>query len=111
MIPYLACILLICIGIYAVGTKRNLIKIVIGFTLIEYGVNLFFVMVGYKKGALAPIIQPGKAAHYVDPIPQALILTAIVIGLGVTALMVALCIRLYAKYGTFDIREIRKLRG
>jgi multicomponent Na+:H+ antiporter subunit C len=47
----------------------------------------------------------------VDPLPQALVLTSIVIGLGVLALMVALCVRLYERYGTFDITEIRRLRG
>ena len=46
-----------------------------------------------------------------DPLPQALILTSIVIGLGVLALMVALSIRLYERYGTFDVNEMRKLRG
>ena len=51
------------------------------------------------------------AAASVDPIPQALVLTSIVIGLGVLALMVALCVRLYERYGTFDVTEIRKLRG
>ncbi len=50
-------------------------------------------------------------ANAVDPLPQALVLTSIVIGLGTTALMVALCIRLYERYGTFDMSEIRKLRG
>jgi multicomponent Na+:H+ antiporter subunit C len=47
----------------------------------------------------------------VDPLPQALVLTSIVIGLGITSLGIALCIRLYEKYGTFDITEIRRLKG
>jgi len=51
------------------------------------------------------------AAGAVDPIPQALVLTSIVISLGVLALMVAICIRLYERYGTFDITEMRRLRG
>ncbi len=117
MIPYIACVLLFLIGLYVVISKRNLIKIVIGFSLIEYAVNLFFALVGFKKGALPPIVtQPeqvrmGVARHFVDPLPQALVLTAIVIGLSTTALMLSLAMRLYEKYKTFDISEIRKLKG
>jgi len=51
------------------------------------------------------------AEHGVDPLPQALVLTSIVIGLGVLALMVAICLRLYEKYKTFDMSEINRLRG
>jgi multisubunit Na+/H+ antiporter MnhC subunit len=117
MIPYIACVLLFLIGLYVVISKRNLIKIVIGFSLIEYAVNLFFALVGFKKGALAPIITSGEqvrmgvARNFVDPIPQALVLTAIVIGLSTTALMLSLALRLYEKYKTFDISEIRRLKG
>jgi len=57
-------------------------------------------------------MEKGKAiVNMVDPLPQALILTSIVIGLGVTALMVAITVRIYEKYKTFDINEIRKLKG
>lgn len=117
MIPYIACVLLFLIGLYVVISKRNLIKIVIGFSLIEYAVNLFFALVGYKRGALAPIItqeeqvRMGVLRNFVDPLPQALVLTAIVIGLSTTALMLSLALRLYEKYRTFDISEIRRLKG
>jgi len=117
MIPFIACVLLLLIGLYVVIAKRNLIKIAIGFCLIEYAVNLFFALVGFKKGALAPIItQPEQVRmsvtrNFVDPIPQALVLTAIVIGLSTTALMLSLALRLYERYKTFDISEIRKLKG
>jgi len=72
---------------------------------------------------VAPILEPlgedqtleaasaDLAARAVDPLPQAMVLTSIVIGLGLTALMVAMAIRLYEKYKTFDMNEIRKLRG
>ena len=78
----------------------------------EYAVNLFFALVGYKDGGRAPIFSPDeKIVSMVDPLPQALVLTAIVIGLAVTAMMVAIAIRIYEKYGTFDITKIRKLHG
>jgi multisubunit Na+/H+ antiporter MnhC subunit len=68
--------------------------------------------VGYIDGGIAPIVDPADPVKtYVDPLPQALVLTAIVIGLATTAMLMAVIIRLYRKYGTFDIREIRNLRG
>jgi len=99
------------LGIYCVMVKRNLIKIVIGFAIMEYAVNLLFAIVGYRKGGLAPIITARGKAYFVDPLPQALVLTAIVIALATTALLLAVCVRLYEKYHTFDIREIRRLKG
>jgi multisubunit Na+/H+ antiporter MnhC subunit len=112
MIPFIGCILLIIVGLYGIITKRNLIKIAIGFCLVEYGVNLLFAFVGFKKDALAPIITKIDNSHnFVDPLPQALVLTAIVIGLGTTAVMLALIIRLYQTYGSLDINEIKKLKG
>ena len=107
---------LLLIGLYAVVAKKNIIKIIIGVLILDYAVNLLLVLVGYRSGGVAPIRTPGtKLADFVgrsvDPLPQAMVLTSIVIGLGITALMVALAIRLYEKYGTFDMNKIRKLRG
>ncbi|MEO0074448.1 MAG: sodium:proton antiporter [candidate division WOR-3 bacterium] len=117
MVAFAACVVLMLIGLYVVVAKRNIIKMVIGFTLMEYAVNLFFALVGFKKGSLAPIItssdqiRSAAARNFVDPVPQALVLTSIVIGLATTALMLALALRIYEKYKTFDIAEIRRLRG
>jgi len=82
----------------------------------EYSANLFLILLGYRKGGVAPIVSENMnitefLATSVDPLPQALVLTSIVIGLGVTTLAIAICIRLYEKYGTFDITEIRRLKG
>lgn len=112
MTIYLLCLTLLMIGIYCILRKRNIIKIIIGLMITEYATNLFFILVGYKVNGRAPIFSQDEIIeNMVDPIPQALILTAIVIGLAVTALVVAIAIRLYEKYGTFDITQIRKLRG
>lgn len=112
MIPFLVCVLLFLLGLYAVVLKRNLIKMIIGFCFMEYAVNLFFALAGFKHGALAPIItDTGMARDFVDPLPQALVLTSIVIGLATTALMLAFAMRIYEKYKTFDITEIRRLKG
>jgi len=112
MIPFFACLLLMLIGLYAVVTKRNIIRIIIGFSLVEYAVNLLFALIGFKRDALPPIItNAAQTRNFVDPVPQALVLTAIVIGLATTALMLALAMRIYEKYRTFDITEVRRLRG
>ena len=109
---YLMCLVLFCIGVYCILVKRNLIKIIIGIGIVEYAVILFFVLVGYRAQGRAPILAKDQVVqNMVDPLPQALVLTAIVIGLAVTALIVAIAIRIYEKYGTFDITKIRRLRG
>ncbi|MCM8779283.1 MAG: sodium:proton antiporter [Candidatus Omnitrophica bacterium] len=109
---YFLCLILFSIGLYCVLRKRNLIKIIIGLGIMEYAVNLFFILVGYRLEGRSPIFAKEKIIlSMVDPIPQALVLTAIVIGLAVTALIVAIAIRIYERYGTFDITQIRKLKG
>lgn len=109
---YLLCLALFAIGIYCLLVKKNIIKKIVGFGIMEYAINLFFILLGYRTGGEAPILEKGKEiTNFVDPLPQALILTSIVIGLGVTALMVAIAVRIYEKYGTFDINEIRRLKG
>ena len=109
---YFLCFILFSIGIYGILTKRNLLKIIIGIAIVDYAVNLFFIIVGYKMNARAPILSPNQDIEVmVDPLPQALVLTSIVIGLAVTALMVSIALRIYDKYGTFDIDEIKKLKG
>jgi multicomponent Na+:H+ antiporter subunit C len=107
---------LIVVGLYGALVKKNMVKIVIGLCIMEYGVNLFLILLGYRAGGQIPIVDKATdpaafAAAAVDPLPQALVLTAIVIGLGVLAMMVAICIRLYERYGTFDITEMRRLKG
>ena len=113
MIVFILAILLFLVGLYGILVKRNLIKMIIGLMIMEYAINLIFTLVGYREGGTAPIISEGlgETVTFVDPLPQALVLTSIVVGLSVLALAVALAVRLYQKYGTFDITEIRKLRG
>ncbi len=112
MSVYFLCLVLFCIGLYCILRKRNLIKIIIGIAITEYAVNLFFVLIGYKMHGRAPIHAPEqRVMDMVDPVPQALVLTAIVIGLAVTALIASIAIRVYEKYGTFDITKIRRLKG
>jgi len=120
---YALCFLLFMIGLYCAVIKKNMVKIVIGIMVMEYAVNLFLIMLGFRSGGVAPIVGKDDLAgsggqlsdlfinSSVDPLPQALVLTSIVIGLGSLALMISICIRTYSKYGTFDITKIRRLKG
>ena len=106
------CLALFSIGLYCMLRKRNIVKIIIGLIITEYAVNVFFVLLGYRMEGRAPIYSPGQEiANMVDPLPQALVLTSIVISLAITALVVGIAIRIYERYGTFDITEIKKLKG
>lgn len=109
---YLLCLILFCIGLYCILRKRNIIKIIVGIIIAEYAVNLFFILTAYRVQGRAPILSEDvQITNMVDPLPHALVLTAIVIGLATTALLVAIAMRIYEKYGTFDITKIRELRG
>ena len=110
--PFIVAAILVAFGLYALLFKRNLIKMVIGITLVETGVNLFLVMVGYRSAGAAPIYtyaNPGQGM--VLPTPQALTLTSIVIGLATTALLLSFAIFVHRHYGTLDVRKIKELRG
>jgi len=111
MVEYLLCVVLLMIGVYCVAVKKNLIKIIIGLVIMEYAVNLFIVVVGYRRGGMDPIADPATFAVYVDPLAQAFALAMIAVGLATTITMAAIAMRLYDRYGTFDIAKIRKLKG
>jgi multicomponent Na+:H+ antiporter subunit C len=111
---YICAFFLIVLGLYTIVTQYNLVKTVIGMSVMDYGVNLLMISVGYTPGGTAPLFTAGElnpASYFVDPIPQALTLTSIVIGACVTAMSLALVMRLHESYGTLDTREIRRLRG
>lgn len=111
---YIGSIILIVIGFYVMVVKKNIIKIVIGMSIVDYGLNIFLVSVGFNESGSAPIFtfsELTSGMHFVDPVPQALTLTSIVIGACVTAMALALCIKIYGEYGTLDASQIRRLRG
>ncbi|NJE10892.1 sodium:proton antiporter [Thermococcus sp. MAR1] len=112
--PFIVVALLLAVGFYTIGFKRNLIKVVIGIEILEGAVNLFLIALGYVKGAYAPIytMAPKEAVNnMVLPTPQALTLTSIVIGVAVSALMLAFAVNIYEHYGTLDVTKVRRLKG
>lgn len=91
---------------------RNIIKIIIGIAIMEYAANLFFILLGYRTHGRSPIYAPDQVVkNMVDPLPQALVAITIAIGLATMLLLVAIAIRIYEKYGTFDITKINRLKG
>jgi len=111
-LPFIAVAVLLLIGFYGLLFKDNLIKITMSVVIIEGAVNLFLVSLGYVEGAVPPVYT---MAPFEEPmafaVPQALVITAIVIGIAVTTLMLALSVRIYQTYGTLDTKEVRRLRG
>ncbi|MDZ4201110.1 MAG: cation:proton antiporter subunit C [Gallionella sp.] len=107
--------LLILIGFYGALTNRNLLRMIVAFTIANSGVNIVIIAIGYMHGRTAPILDSvvpvAEAANrIIDPVPQALVLTAIVIGVGVTALMLAFAYKLYERKGTLDIAKFTELK-
>jgi len=101
---------LILIGLWGMLTQRNMIRMIIGFSLTDTGIHMVMVSIGYITAGTAPIINDAvpmsEAVNMVvDPVPSALVLTAIVIGLGVTAVMLAFVVRIYKARKTLMIDE------
>ncbi len=107
--------LLVIIGIWGILTQKNIIKMVIGFVIFDTGLHVIMVSIAYVRGKTAPILDEAVGItdavnKIVDPVPQALVLTAIVIGFGVTALMLAYVIKLYKQKGTLEIQNFKDLK-
>jgi len=104
-------ILLIAVGIWGMLSRRNVIKIIMAIAIIETGINLLLVSIGYVSDRSAPIVEGdtglgiGPVGQVVDPIPQALVLTAIVIGLATTALALVAAVGYYRKTGTLEFKS------
>ena len=109
---YVVVALLVVMALYSIVTQKNLIKICVSVALLGSSVNLFLVLLGYRHGGSIPIyFLENTDKLRVLPTPQCLTLTAIVIALATTALMLSLIVMIHKHYGTLDIDEIRRLRG
>lgn len=106
---YFLVVVLLALGLYGMLARRNLIKRVIGMMIFQTAIYLFFIEGSVKDDATAPVIDPAVGtdpADYVNPLPHLLILTAIVVGVGVSGVAFALLIKLYRAHGTLDEDEI-----
>ncbi|MBV9592681.1 MAG: NADH-quinone oxidoreductase subunit K [Actinobacteria bacterium] len=117
---YLVAGAVLCLGLFTVLTQRNLIKIVLGLSLMESSTYLLLVSLAYRHGSTAPVLlSPPKGegqtalAHgnVADPVLQNFCLTAIVIGVAITAVFLTVVVRLAQHYRSIDADDIRDLRG
>ena len=107
--------LIILAGLWAIMTRKNIIRIIIGFVIFNTGLHIVMVSIAYVRGGTAPILDGSvsiadAASKIVDPVPQALVLTAIVIGLGVTALMLAYAMKLHQEKKSLNIESFKDLK-
>lgn len=109
-INYIGAFLLIVIGLAIIVLKKNLIKIVIGMGILDSGINLLLISIGYRVNGTAPIFSD-NSTYFVDPIPQALTLTSIVIGACVTVLALSIVIKINKHYNSIESDDIRRIRG
>lgn len=108
---YFAAAILFIIGFHTMLTHSNLVKKIIGMNIMETAAFLMFVSIGYIRGGRAPIIEEGATQLYMNPLPQALMLTGIVVAVSITAFALSLIIKLYQHYGTVDADEIARIRS
>jgi multicomponent Na+:H+ antiporter subunit C len=117
---YLAAVALFSIGLYAVLVKRNLIKMVMGLSLMESSTYLFLISLAYRAKSTAPVLlgpprseTPASLSkgNVADPVLQNFCLTAIVIGVAVTGVFLAVTVRIVQHYRTLDSDKVRELRG
>jgi multicomponent Na+:H+ antiporter subunit C len=109
--PYFIAIIIFAVGTLIVLTQPNLIKKVIGLNIMTNAIFLFFIALGDINGGAAPIVDQGvEGILYINPLPSALVLTGIVVGFSVTALALALIVKLYFFYGTINAPDFMKMR-
>ncbi len=110
-LPYIVVALLIIIGLYAVVMKKDIIKMIIGIQIMETGVNLFLITLGYRTDSVAPIFTAADKDAMVFPTVQALTLTSIVIGVATVALMLSFAMLLYKHNNSLSTDKTRRLNG
>jgi multicomponent Na+:H+ antiporter subunit C len=110
--PFVLAGWLFLIGLYGIVTSKNLIHLVVCLSIVQSSTYVLLLEVGYRSGGSAPIFQdvPTKT-RVVDPVVQALVLTDIVIGVTVAALLLALAVQVHKHAGTLDPAAIRPMAG
>lgn len=120
-ISLLSLIAIIGISLYGILARPNIIKKIIALTIFTDAANLLAILVGFRSPPSQPpvllTLKPSPEDIHVfsqvavDPLPQALVLTAVVIGMAVNLLIIFIALQVYRLYGTLDVRKIRRLKG
>lgn len=112
--PYVMIAALMGVGLYGMTVKRNLMKKVIGMAIFQTSIYLFFIQGAVKQGATIPVLSPELGTSpelYINPLPQVIVLTAIVVGVAITGVALSLIIVLYRRFGTLDeVELLRRMR-
>ena len=103
---YIIVIILMMTGLFIVIARANLIKKLIGLSIFQTSVFLFYISLGKVAGGTAPILDGNPGTLYSNPLPHVLILTAIVVGVATTALGLALILRINEAFGSIEEDEI-----
>jgi multicomponent Na+:H+ antiporter subunit C len=108
---YVLFAVLVVLGLYIVIASSNLVKKVIGLNVFQTAIFLFFISSAYIEGGSSPVIHSEHGGPYASPLPQVIVLTAIVVGVALTAVALALVVRIYSEYGTLDEETLREVRA
>jgi len=117
---YLVAAAVFCLGLFVILTRRNLIKIVMGLSLMESSTYVLVISLAYRRGFTAPVLlhppsgtseQALAAGNVADPVLQNVALTAVVIGVAVTAVLLVTVVRVAQHYRSLDADRVRALRG
>lgn len=103
-------ILLFFLGVYGLIARRNIVKSIISLGIMQMATILYFISANVEPGSIPPIGQLPVDAMVADPLPQALMITDIVIGVGVTAAGLTMFIHLYHRYGSTNWMKVKKKR-
>lgn len=111
-LPYAVAAYLLVIGLYGMATSRNLIHMVVCLSVVQSSTYVVLLSIGYRSGATAPIfVDIPVGTRAVDPIVQALTLTDVVIGVTVSALLLALAVQVHKRSGTLDPNGLTSMKG
>jgi multicomponent Na+:H+ antiporter subunit C len=114
---YWGYIILMMVGLYAMIVKKNLVKKIIGMSILQTAIIFFYISIGVKKNATIPTIMHAhegtgdviRAVDYLNPLPHVLMLTAIVVAVATLGVALALAVKIYRHYDTLEEDEIHDL--
>jgi multicomponent Na+:H+ antiporter subunit C len=110
-LPYAVAAWLFLVGLYGIVSSRNLVRAILSLTVVQSATYVVLIAVGFTKGGQAPIFADiPQVSKTVDPVVQVLVLTDIVIEATVTAMLLALAVQAYKRFGSLDPQDLRAVR-
>ncbi|HEY6961353.1 MAG TPA: cation:proton antiporter subunit C [Gaiellaceae bacterium] len=112
ILPYLLAVFIFVVGLFGIVTSRNLIHIAVCVSVCQSATYVLLLAIGYRKHGTAPVFGDIPTSRtVVDPIVQALTLTDIVVAVAVSALLLAIALKVYEKKGSLDPRDMAEMKG